>query len=267
MIKLFFRSLYLDYKFLSLPLALFDKLNFIFKKYLSLGKNIILGFSPGHSFTKIFSRKYYYDDKFGIAFLQSIYVDHALLKKYIPKSATIVDIGANTGQFNFFCKHFLKAKTVYSFEPVRKTWQLLEKNVHEHCYNYAISTKKSLTLYVPDLSLMASNFKPKTKAKKEPVQTLLLDEFKPLKSEERIDLIKIDTEGSEYDVIMAGKEIIKKSKYLLVEASLNRQSNGNIDDIIKILKIISPNTQLIEKGRRYKDNGKVIAMDVLFKIL
>ena len=264
MIKLFFRSLYLDYKFVLLPLALFDKLNFIFKK--CLGKNIILGFSPGHSFTKIFSQKYYYDDKFGIAFLQSVYVDHALLEKYIPKSATIVDIGANTGQFNFFCKHFLKAKTVYSFEPVKKTYQLLKKNVPEHCYNYAISTKKSLTLYVPELSLMAGNFKPKTKAKKESVQTLLLDEFKPLKSKEKIDLIKIDTEGSEYEVIMASKKIIKKSKYLLVEASLDRQCSGNLEDITEILKTISPQACLIEKGRKYKDNGCVIAMDVLFKI-
>ena len=170
---------------MRLSLGLFDELNFILKKYLTLGKNIVSGFSAGHSFTKIFGQKYYYDDKFGIAFLQSIYVDHALLKKYIPKSATIVDIGANTGQFNFFCKHFLKAKNIYSFEPIRKTYQLLKKNVSEHCYNYAISTKKSLTLYVPDLSLMASNFRPNIKYKKEKVQTLLLDDFESLKAEKK----------------------------------------------------------------------------------
>lgn len=266
MIKLFFRSLYLDYKFLKLPLPLSGKFFFIFKKYFTLIKNFSIGFTPGVSFTKIFNKKFYYDDKFGIAFLQSVYVDNSLLKKYIKPHALVVDIGANIGQFNFFCKHFLKANKIFSFEPIEKTFQILQKNAQEHCYNYAISTKKSLTLYVPELSLMAGNFKPKNKAKKEAVQTLILDKFKPLESEEKIDLIKIDTEGSEYDVIMASKEIIKKSKYLLVEASLNRQSNGNIDDIIKILKTISPNTQLIEKGRKYKDNGEVIAMDVLFKI-
>lgn len=248
-------------------MPLFGKFSFIFKKYFTLIKNFSIGFTPGNSFTKIFGKKFYYDDKFGIAFLQSVYVDNSLLRKYIKPHAVVVDIGANTGQFNFFCKHCLKANKIFSFEPIKKTFQILQKNAQEHCYNYAISTKKSLTLYVPELSLMASNFKPKTKAKKESVQTLLLDEFKPLKSEETIDLIKIDTEGSEYDVIMAGKEIIKKSKYLLVEASLSRKSYGNLEDITEILKTISPRASLIEKGRKYKDNGAVIAMDVLFKIL
>lgn len=266
MIKLFFRSLYLDYKFLALSLPTFGKLSFIFKKYFTLIKNFAIGFTPGRSFTKIFGKKFYYDDKFGIAFLQSVYVDHALLKKYIKPQAIVIDIGANIGQFNFFCKHFLKAKTVCSFEPVKKTFQILQKNAQEHCYNYAISTKKSLTLYVPELSLMAGNFKTQIKSKKEQVETLALDKFKPLESEKKIDLIKIDTEGSEYDVILASKEIIKKSKYLLVEASISRKSYGNLEDIIKILETISPQARLIEKGRKYKDNGEVIAMDVLIKI-
>ncbi len=264
MIKLLFRSISLDFKFLRIPLPLVTKLTFIIKKYYLFLRNILSDFEPGKSHIKVFKKKYYYDDKYGTGFLQSVYVDHCFLSNFIKKKAIIVDIGANVGQFKIFCKHFLKAERVYSFEPIKKTFKLLKLNAPENNYNYAISTKKSLTLYVPELSLMASTHQ---KGRKEKVQAITLDDFRPLKRYEHIDLLKIDTEGSEHDVILASKSIIRKCRYLLVEASVSRASDGDINAITKTLSKICPKLKIVETGRRYKDNGLTTAIDILYETL
>ena len=46
------------------------------------------------------------------------------------------------------------------------------------------------------------------------IDVVRLDDFFP---ERDFDFIKIDTQGSEYDAIIGGKELIKRCKYLLLE--------------------------------------------------
>ena len=122
------RSIELDLEFIKLGLPAGDKLAFIIKKYSLLIKNFVFGFTKNKSYISVFKRKYYFDDRFGIAFLQSVYIDNAFLKNYVPPNATIVDIGGNIGQFRFFCENYLSTEKVYSFEPVKETYKTLVLN-------------------------------------------------------------------------------------------------------------------------------------------
>ncbi|HYE22816.1 MAG TPA: FkbM family methyltransferase [Verrucomicrobiae bacterium] len=258
------RSLELDFQFLKISkLTLFDKILFIINKYYVLFKNLIVGFQSKKSFAKVFGKKFYFEDKFGTAFLQSVYVDNHFLNKFIEPDSTIVDVGANIGQFNFFCFDYLKAKTVYSFEPVKETFEILKLNNNTNVYNYAISNLNDLSLGFDQTSLTASPFFTDSSRMKK-VTTKKLDDIDDLKKESKIDLLKIDTEGTELDVLKASREILQKTKYILIEASIVRESSGNATELIKFLLNIIPSTELVYVGRPYIHGDKMTAVDLLF---
>jgi FkbM family methyltransferase len=262
------RSLELDIQFLKfVPLPLGAKLIFILKKYILLIKNMLSGFTPGKSSVKVMGREYFFEDKFGIAFLQSVFVDHYFLGEFIKPGAVVVDIGANIGQFNFFCKSFLKSSPIFSFEPVPRTFALLQKNSPDNaCYECAITTQESLTLHIPDTSLMASVLPGPNDQEKVVVKGRKLDDIPEIKALDHIDLLKIDAEGAEYDVLKASAEALKKSKYIFVEVSVSRVPSPEEDffAIVKLVRDISPGIQLVHVGRQYFEDKKLFAIDMMF---
>ena len=265
--NLFIRSLQLDIEFLSLDLSLDDKIEFLWKKYLLLLRNIFLRFVFRNNYIALFGRKYFFDDKYGIAVLQSTYADNFLLKDFIKKNAVVVDIGANIGQFRFFCEHVLSAKRVYSFEPIRATYEVLRKNFPRNSYNFAISTQKKLTFFIPGLSVWASSLPQENNVRKENVVGMRLDSIKELEKENKIDLLKIDVEGAEEDVLKASKTILKKSQFILIEVSIDRVATTDVFSLMQTLKTILPRVSLIRIGRSYNNptTHTTGAVDMLFK--
>ena len=48
----------------------------------------------------------------------------------------------------------------------------------------------------------------------------------------KFDLLKIDTEGSEFDVLESGVEVIKNFKYILVEVKMDSSNFQNITNLL-----------------------------------
>ncbi|MFH1145427.1 MAG: FkbM family methyltransferase [bacterium] len=269
MLKFIIRSLRLDYSFLKLSLPLWQKLSFICKKYFLLCKNVLFGIQPGITNVKIFGVNYYYDEIFGLAFLQSVFVDNSFLHKCIAPNSVIVDIGANIGQFNLFAKIYLHAKTVYSIEPMSKSFSLLQLNAKKDIFNCAVATKQSFEMYLPkETSLVASVFlhprNDSSGAVAYNVSGRRLSQISEINNEPHIDLLKIDVEGTEYDVFVASSEIIAKSRYLILEISVDRPSDGNFLSVMGLLQQIAPQLKLISVGRIFKETEIIEAVDLLF---
>lgn len=264
--NLLFRSLFLDKEFLKIDLSLKSKIYFIFLKYVILINNFFVKVTPGQTRTRLYNNNYYYEDKFGIAFLQSVYVDNAFLKKYIRPNATVIDVGANIGQFNFFCKNYLKVRKIYSFEPLKNTFIILKKNTqNKNIYNAAISDKKKIKFFIPETTLMASSLQTESTVAEEIVEGIRLPDLNDILREKSIDLLKIDTEGSELTVLKTSKAILKKVKYLLIESSINRPTDGDIIKLISYIDREMPHAKLLEIGRVY--NGKSLdAIDLFFQM-
>lgn len=267
MLNYFFRSLTLDWGFVKQPLALREKVIFIQKKYWLLAKNLLFGFKKDSSSVILFGRKYYYDDRFGIAFLQSVFVDNYFISKYLGPDDVVVDIGANVGQFRFFCEHVLGTKRAYSFEPVAETYQLLKKNFPAGSFNYAISMRESVNMYVAATSLISSSIPTEQAVRVQKVIGARLQKVPAINQESIIGLIKIDTEGSELDALKACADLLKKTRYLLVEASLVRPNEGDAEQLIKYLKYEMPAFKLKQIGRIYRNKRAAEAVDLLFKNL
>lgn len=158
----------------------------------------------------------------------------------------ILDIGANVGQFHSLCKSTFPDSYVFSVEASNECEHHL-KQVTENYYigllakneeNYKFYSVKNLptntgnSIY-KELSNHYSDDKLDITDKK----GVMLDN---LFSDEEFDLIKIDTQGSELDIISGGLKLCSKAKGILLEVSLV-QYNENApvyDDVIQFMEDI-----------------------------
>lgn len=229
-------SLYLDYIFLFnvKGVSLSAKLRFILLKYLIYIKNRIFGLPAVPVFATVLNQKFYYNDVYGIASLQRVYCEHYRLRDVVRNSSIIIDVGANIGQFNFFCSHYLKAQRIVSIEPLSDCYEVLKQNAlrPEDCRNYAIShNAETVTIYVSKTSSqMSTTVKDAndTYAKKVVVRAIDLDVLLHDADIMKADLLKIDTEGNELDVLTSAVQCLKEVPVVLVEMSVIRSSTGSM---------------------------------------
>jgi FkbM family methyltransferase len=138
-----------------------------------------------------------------------------LLKKDIK---TVFDIGANVGNYTEFILKQKKVK-VYCFEPSEEPFGKLEKRFPEgvEFINKAVSSKVgTLPFYHhQDYDAFDSVYEiprdQKHKLVKTTVKATTIDEYSLKNNIKYIDLIKIDTEGHEYSVLMGAEKMFGNS--------------------------------------------------------
>ena len=199
--------------------------------------------------------------------IQSIFIDHAHLQKIIPRNGIIVDVGANIGEFALFAHAVLSPRKTYSFEPVPKSFKLLEANNNDFHFNEAICTEKNIVIHIDEQSGMSSKFKLPSTIGTTVAICKPLDDIPELQALPTIDLLKIDVEGMEHDVIASSPNTVKKSKYLAIETALNRDASQDGLATLSLLKQMQPELRLIYIGHivTYADTGEQAAVDMVFK--
>lgn len=132
-----------------------------------------------------------------------------VIKIFVNKKKNLfIDIGANIGNHSIFLSKFFK--NVLAFEAHPKIFEILNLNTKKikniKSFNIALSDKKKF-LYFKDIqtqNMAGHSLRPKGEIK---VKTTKLDDIVKLKN--KIDFIKIDTEGHEYEVLKGMKKILK----------------------------------------------------------
>jgi len=145
--------------------------------------------------------------------------------KYVVKKGRhlkrFIDIGANLGWFSCIASAS-GYESVISFEPSEKNYSILNKNINLNekrvrSYRIAVSNKRE------DTRIESGQFDPEAKLKEGKcnsntsiVESVCLEDISKFINSKT--LIKIDTEGSEYEILKGGKNVIKKEKpYLAIE--------------------------------------------------
>lgn len=169
--------------------------------------------------------------------------EKSLIKNIENKSICVFDVGSNTGSFIHFISSSNLNKNIkfYSFEP---NLSLLEaqnyiklpshhqlniinagiSNVNgtRHFYKRSISSQSSF--------LKNSRFNEFNNIKDTVlVNTLRLDDYFEDNQIEYIDLLKIDTEGLEYDVLQSMEKILNNKMVGLIKIEIDPNENRILD--------------------------------------
>ncbi len=172
--------------------------------------------------------------------LRHIFEEHEyrIPPHYIPSGPlTIVDIGANVGLFALYMKDLRQDCDVYCFEPAAQTVELLKRNITDdpriHVFPYALSNGEGMA----DLHLHPDNGGEnslKSVEKSTPGHTIRVAVKDAAKEMRRIgltyvDILKIDTEGSEVDILESLLPLLPYVGVLMLEYH-SEKDRRRIDD-------------------------------------
>lgn len=168
---------------------------------------------------KEFIVNYDTNDNSGIGCINEIVIRNEYnLDKYCnQKNKVFVDIGANLGIATIIMAKLNPESIVYSFEPFKKTFDLLVKNIELNsltnvkAFNLAVSNKTNKTLDLSILNWMSGANSTCADAKLfennwnsvdvQKVDCISFDEIILINKIDKIHLLKIDCEGAEFDII------------------------------------------------------------------
>jgi len=183
-------------------------------------------------------------------------------KKLNQNSIKVIDIGGHKGEtINFFLKNF-NINKIYVFEPNYLLYQTLIRKFTNHnilIFKYGVgfqNEKKKLNISIDSASSTINKINENTNYYKRKKKFLSLVRKKPyfvdsqeievinlseflLKKENKIDILKIDTEGYEFNILKGiSKEDFKKIKFIYFEHhyDLMIDKKYKFSDINKLLK-------------------------------
>jgi FkbM family methyltransferase len=192
-----------------------------------------------------------YDNRLTPALLQSYLEEIEFLKQYIPFSEmnTVLDLGANVGQFSRTLLGFYPHLKIWSMEPNPEIWSVLKRNAETFPDWKVIprgvskENKTSAFYFVPEKSAQGSLYSEnasakllKTDLKKIHIECIALDSDAQAQwgMPSFFDLIKVDVEGAEYEALEGLRDI--RCRYLYMEVSDGRSGARNFSDFQRLLK-------------------------------
>lgn len=207
----------------------------------------------GLSMLFIIDRHYYKIRFYSTSFSRALFIDPNSRKEdedffisYLKEGDMVIDIGANIGTLTLLSASLIKEDgKVYAFEPNPRTYKYLVKNIKLNGFKnietfcMALGDKNSVAeladLRADDMNYIITD-KPenirtvKTKLSK-------LDDALP-SSLEKINLLKIDTEGYELFVLKGASNVLDKTDCIYYESWEKHftKLNYRTQDIIVILK-------------------------------
>jgi FkbM family methyltransferase len=137
------------------------------------------------------------------------------LQEVIREADVFLDIGANFGAITLVAASLIGKGKVYAFEPSPKISSRLQDNINLNpelkdivkVISKGLGLNKSQVFYNEDPNFLGNGSLYENQGI--PVEILSLDEWVAREKLERIDLIKIDVEGMEYDVLVGGKTVLE----------------------------------------------------------
>ncbi len=133
----------------------------------------------------------------------------------------VFDVGANFGLFTAFCSNNKTTKMVFSFEPVKSTYNLLKKTIAINNIESKVTLVKkglsdtagSMPIFLKEdigsSSIINNNF---TNEETEMIDITTIDQFMKENNLDSVDFIKADIEGAERLMLKGAKETLKRFK-------------------------------------------------------
>jgi FkbM family methyltransferase len=152
----------------------------------------------------------------------------SFLSCYLRQGMTFCDVGANVGAYTLFAaKRVGKEGRVVAFEPAPSIYDHLIYNIDANGfanvepYNIALGEQNGYIAFTYETNdLGKSHVAPNHQLGNIAVNMRTLDDFAREMNIQRVDYIKIDTEGFERSVIMGAKSLIANNKKALIQTEI-----------------------------------------------
>jgi len=162
-------------------------------------------------------------------------LSHDLPLVVAPRRPVIFDVGANVGQSIDLFSRLFPESSIYSFEPAADCFALLNRkytNDRVRLFQVALSSsdgareffyyqKSVLNSLLPLDTHPANPFADVKMIKTSMVNTRTVDGFMREAGISRIDLLKIDTQGWDYEVLLGAERALADGKVAAVMVELN----------------------------------------------
>jgi FkbM family methyltransferase len=209
---------------------------------------------------------------------------HSLLGLKNMPIRTIIDVGANTGQFGRFVSTFFPDASLYCFEPLPEPFKKLSQwaenqNGRVKVFNLAMGEfENDINMFYHSKHSPSSSFLKTTPISETlypfirnqveiPVKLTTLDKFVDNLRDSLIPdiLIKVDVQGYEDRVIQGGAETLHKAKACILEVALDElyDRQATFKDILILLSGLGFR-YVGNLEQTYADDGHVIYVDSVF---
>jgi FkbM family methyltransferase len=169
------------------------------------------------------------------------------------KVSLVVDVGAFSGYYSLKALSYYPNCKVIAFEPSSDNIQLFKNNINEPSSSRITIHKSAVSNEIGESVLNITSYgpahslEPQSKEHyrqnphafeigKENVKVVTLDDI--LSSEKIIDVLKIDTEGHEVKVLQGARSILEKTRYVIIEVSLARDTSPSEQNVFAIFKLL-----------------------------
>ncbi len=165
----------------------------------------------------------------------------------IENQDIVVDVGANIGIFTVYAAKRAPCGKVYSFEPFPKAFEILNKNVYLNglknveTFKIGISGERSVQKFYISSSSIFNTLYPELrggeKMEETVVNTLIINDLFEDLNIKKIDFLKMDCEGAEYDAMFNTKpEYFERIKKIAMELHYPIQKYTYDDMIIFLIE-------------------------------
>ncbi|MCO6451945.1 MAG: FkbM family methyltransferase [Caldilineales bacterium] len=149
------------------------------------------------------------------------------------KKLVVIDVGANVGNYSIRVKSVYPDAEVFAFEPASISFPALERNARQHhfqAFNHAMGAETGraqlynrpgegsghATLYREAISEILQ-----VTPVAEEISVIPIDEFAQEHQLTHIDLLKIDAEGSEWDVLRGAQKLLNANAIHAIQFEFN----------------------------------------------
>ena len=220
-----------------------EKISFLFRKYFCILTN--------KREIKYLGNYFYYDNRFSPAMLEGYPKEIENINKAVDfsKIKSVLDIGANIGQFSYTLNKIYPLIQTYSFEPNKEIFPILKKNSLNisgiKIYNLGVGKRneKRVFYFSPNSSPAGSFYKEnmyqndiRKNIKEIKVDIVNLDSkiIRKLGLLKKFDFVKIDVEGAELEVLEYLKNI--QFDYVYIEVSITKNMHAGLEAIKEVLQ-------------------------------
>ena len=212
--------------------------------------------------------------------LSSLLIATRLRRRGI-RPTTIIDAGANEGQFAIAMAHVFPDATIHSFEPDPKTYRRLARNVRRysrvHTHELALGDRRGESQFHVNTDAQVSSLLPASEERKRAfpnarttgtivVKTDTLSRFFADLDVAQPVLLKLDVQGYEHRILEGAGGFLPKVDYVLTETAIRPLYVGEVPcgHMTGILENLGFSLDLVADWHHSPRDGTVIELDLLF---